>query len=85
MPSGGKHVIQSFSLIYEAILSHTLWGVDFFMFCATEIVRQRQRKPLPGRSPEDFEFSPDTTSKTISSTNTCGPKPSQPWSQPTHG
>lgn len=33
VPSGGKHVIQSFSLIYEAVLSRTLWGVDFFMLC----------------------------------------------------
>jgi len=31
VPSGGKHVVESFRSIYEAVLSRTIWGVDFFM------------------------------------------------------
>jgi predicted ATPase len=33
VPSGGKHVIQSFDAVYEAVLKRTLWGVEFFMLC----------------------------------------------------
>jgi hypothetical protein len=33
VPSGGKHVVQSFELLTEAVLSKTLWGVEFFMLC----------------------------------------------------
>lgn len=33
VPSGGKHVIESFSVVYDRVLSKTLWGVDFFMLC----------------------------------------------------
>lgn len=33
VPSGGKHAIESFGLVQEAVLSKSLWGVDFFMLC----------------------------------------------------
>lgn len=33
VPSGGKHAIESFQLVHEAVLSKSLWGVDFFMVC----------------------------------------------------
>lgn len=33
VPSGGKHVIESFDKVYEAVLNRTLWGVEFFMLC----------------------------------------------------
>lgn len=33
VPSGGKHAIESFDLVHEAVLSHSLWGVEFFMLC----------------------------------------------------
>jgi ABC-type cobalamin/Fe3+-siderophores transport system ATPase subunit len=33
VPSGGKHVIESFDTVYEAVLNRTLWGVEFFMLC----------------------------------------------------
>jgi ABC-type multidrug transport system ATPase subunit len=33
VPSGGKHVIESFDTVYHAVLNRTLWGVDFFMVC----------------------------------------------------
>jgi ABC-type cobalamin/Fe3+-siderophores transport system ATPase subunit len=33
VPSGGKHVIESFDAVYEAVLSRTIWGVEFFMLC----------------------------------------------------
>jgi hypothetical protein len=33
VPSGGKHTIESFDVIYESVLSKTIWGVEFFMLC----------------------------------------------------
>jgi hypothetical protein len=33
VPSGGKHVIESFDTVYHAVLNRTLWGVEFFMLC----------------------------------------------------
>ena len=33
VPSGGKHAIESFDLVQEAVLSESLWGVEFFMLC----------------------------------------------------
>jgi ABC-type lipoprotein export system ATPase subunit len=33
VPSGGKHVVQSFDTVYEAVLDRMLWGVEFFMLC----------------------------------------------------
>ena len=33
VPSGGKHTIESFDAIYDAVLSRTIWGVEFFMLC----------------------------------------------------
>ena len=33
VPSGGKHLLESFSTIHDAILSRSIWGVDFFMLC----------------------------------------------------
>jgi len=37
VPCGGKTNIQNFSSIYEAIISKTLWGVEFFMLCDKDI------------------------------------------------
>lgn len=33
VPSGGKHVIESFDAVHKAVLSKSLWGVEFFMLC----------------------------------------------------
>jgi energy-coupling factor transporter ATP-binding protein EcfA2 len=33
VPSGGKHVIESFEAVNDAILSQSMWGVEFFMLC----------------------------------------------------
>lgn len=33
VPSGGRHVIESFASVYESVLSRTIWGVEFFMLC----------------------------------------------------
>lgn len=33
VPSGGKHVVESFDTVYEAVLNRTLWGVEFFLLC----------------------------------------------------
>jgi ABC-type polar amino acid transport system ATPase subunit len=33
VPSGGKHVIESFDAVNEAVLSRSIWGVDFYMLC----------------------------------------------------
>lgn len=33
VPSGGKHVIESFEAVNRAVLSQSLWGVEFFMLC----------------------------------------------------
>jgi ABC-type cobalamin/Fe3+-siderophores transport system ATPase subunit len=33
VPSGGKHAIESFASVYDAILSRSIWGVEFFMLC----------------------------------------------------
>lgn len=31
VPSGGKHVLESFSRVYESVLAKSIWGVEFFM------------------------------------------------------
>lgn len=33
VPSGGKHLIQSFDLIQRSVLNKTIWGVAFYMLC----------------------------------------------------
>lgn len=33
VPSGGKHVLESFDSVLRSVLSRTLWGVDFKMLC----------------------------------------------------
>lgn len=33
VPSGGRHVLESFATIYNSVLSKTIWGVEFFMLC----------------------------------------------------
>jgi hypothetical protein len=33
VPSGGRHILESFATLQEAVLSRTIWGVDFFMLC----------------------------------------------------
>jgi ABC-type cobalamin/Fe3+-siderophores transport system ATPase subunit len=33
VPSGGKHAIESFEHVYEAVLSRSIWGVEFFLLC----------------------------------------------------
>jgi len=33
VPSGGKHAIESFGHVHSAVLSKSLWGVEFFMLC----------------------------------------------------
>jgi ABC-type cobalamin/Fe3+-siderophores transport system ATPase subunit len=33
VPSGGKHAIESFAHVHDAVLSKSIWGVEFFMLC----------------------------------------------------
>jgi hypothetical protein len=33
VPSGGRHAIESFAHVPDAVLSKSLWGVEFFMLC----------------------------------------------------
>jgi hypothetical protein len=33
VPSGGKHTLESFETLYTAVLSKSIWGVEFFMLC----------------------------------------------------
>ena len=33
VPSGGKHLIQSFEALHRSVLAKTLWGVEFYMLC----------------------------------------------------
>jgi hypothetical protein len=33
VPSGGRHIIESFEAVYESVLSRSIWGVEFFMLC----------------------------------------------------
>jgi ABC-type cobalamin/Fe3+-siderophores transport system ATPase subunit len=33
VPSGGKHVVESFATVYDKVLSHSIWGVNFYMLC----------------------------------------------------
>lgn len=33
VPSGGKHVLESFDTIFRAVLSRTIWGIEFMMLC----------------------------------------------------
>lgn len=44
VPSGGRHTIQSFDELHDAVLSKSLWGVEFFMLC------DRDTAPLGGES-----------------------------------
>lgn len=47
VPSGGKQVLQSFSLLNERVLGRTIWGVQFFMLC--------DRDALPLNDPSKLE------------------------------
>lgn len=38
VPSGGKELIQSFSVLIERVLDQSVWGVDFFMLCDRDAV-----------------------------------------------
>jgi ABC-type lipoprotein export system ATPase subunit len=38
VPSGGKHVIESFDAVHNAVLSKSIWGVEFFMLCDRDSV-----------------------------------------------
>lgn len=44
VPSGGKHVVESFAAVYDAVLSKSIWGVEFFMLC--------DKDSLPAAAPE---------------------------------
>lgn len=45
VPSGGKHVIESFETVRAAVLDKSIWGVEFFMLC--------DRDSVPAGSPRD--------------------------------
>ena len=45
VPSGGKHIIESFDAIQSAVLQKSIWGVEFFMLC--------DRDSMPSGSPAD--------------------------------
>lgn len=47
VPSGGKSLLQSFSVLHEKVLTKTIWGVEFFMLC--------DRDAVPLRNPVDVE------------------------------
>jgi len=38
VPSGGKGLIKSFSLLLDEVLGKSLWGVEFFMLCDRDVV-----------------------------------------------
>ena len=38
VPSGSKGLIRSFSTLVSAVLSQTIWGVDFFMLCDRDAI-----------------------------------------------
>lgn len=44
VPSGGRHVLESFDTLQDAVLSRTIWGVEFFMLC--------DRDSVPPNAPE---------------------------------
>lgn len=45
VPSGGKHVVQSFETLQDAVLSKSIWGVEFFMLCDRDSAPTGQRAP----------------------------------------
>ena len=47
VPSGGRSLLQSFSVLHERVLKRTIWGVEFFMLC--------DRDALPLSDPVDVE------------------------------
>jgi len=47
VPSGGKSLLQSFSLLNDKVLAKTIWGVEFFMLC--------DRDALPLSDPSEIE------------------------------
>jgi hypothetical protein len=38
VPSGGRGQVQSFGMLVERILGHSVWGVEFFMLCDRDAV-----------------------------------------------
>lgn len=38
VPSGGKGLIKSFSLLVKEVLEKSIWGVEFFMLCDRDVV-----------------------------------------------
>lgn len=48
VPTGGKHTIESFEKVREAVLSQTIWGVEFFMLCDGDSAPVGARSPGPG-------------------------------------
>jgi hypothetical protein len=47
VPSGGKKILQTFSVLNDKVLNRTIWGVEFFMLC--------DRDALPLNDPQDIE------------------------------
>jgi hypothetical protein len=47
VPSGGKQILQSFSVLNEMVLGKTIWGVEFFRLC--------DRDALPLVDPKEIE------------------------------
>ena len=47
VPSGGRALLQSFSILNEKVLAKTIWGVQFFMLC--------DRDALPLDDPREIE------------------------------
>lgn len=48
VPSGGKHLMQSFDLIHRSVLDRTLWGVEFFMLCDGDSAPSGKPAPTGG-------------------------------------
>lgn len=48
IPSGGKDLIRSFSVLCEKVIQRSIWGVEFFMLCDHDAT-------LPGQSSEELE------------------------------
>ncbi|MEH6503791.1 MAG: ATP-binding protein [Cycloclasticus sp.] len=38
VPSGGKGLIKSFSLLLKEVLEKSIWGVEFFMLCDRDVI-----------------------------------------------
>lgn len=46
VPSSGKTQITSFSTVLDAVLRHSIWGVDFFMVCDRDAIAPKDKEAV---------------------------------------